>query len=266
MSTPKWERPKSQVAARNPGGFTRAEGKRRPAGKGPPTLKPAAHCCPKATGGPAGAAAVARLRFLFQRFPRLSPGEDPLPAAQRPSRLFAFVAALLVALLAVPAAAAVQVTFYSKELGATFPHAFVTLAGTLDRSGQRIDVDYGFTAKTVSPAILFGRVAGEVISDHGAAYIKASDKHFSLALSDAEYDRLMATVARWRGTPQPSYDLGTHNCIHFVADLAASLGMKADVPKKLTRKPRSYLDYLTDGNRPWLVAHNAVFYRREAKP
>jgi hypothetical protein len=189
-----------------------------------------------------------------------------LPAVSRLPRFLALLAAFLVAVVAVPAAAAVQITFYSKELGATFPHAFVTLAGTLDRSGQRIDVDYGFTAKTVSPAILFGRVAGEVISDHGAAYIKASDKHFSLALSDAEYDRLMATVARWRGTPQPSYDLGTHNCIHFVADLAASLGMKADVPKKLTRKPRSYLDYLTDGNRPWLVAHNAVFYRREAKP
>src|SRR4051812_1310645 len=209
---------------------------------------------------------VAGLRFLFQRFRPSASGESLLPAVSRLPRLLALLAALLVALVAVPAAAAVQITFYSKELGATFPHAFVTLAGTLDRSGQRIDVDYGFTAKTVSPAILFGRVAGEVISDHGAAYIKASDKHFSLALSDVEYDRLMATVARWRAIPQPSYDLGTRNCIHFVADLAASLGMKADVPKKLTKKPRSYLDYLTDGNRPWLAAHNAVFYRREATP
>jgi hypothetical protein len=153
-----------------------------------------------------------------------------LPAL-RPPRFLALLAALLVALVAVPAAAAVQITFYSKELGATFPHAFVTLAGTLDRSGQRIDVDYGFTAKTVSPAILFGRVGGEVISDHGAAYIKASDKHFSLTLSDSDYDRLMATVARWRAAPQPSYDLGTHNCIHFVADLAAALGMRRTFPR-----------------------------------
>jgi hypothetical protein len=189
-----------------------------------------------------------------------------LPDFSRPLRLLALLAAFLAALVAVPAAAAVQITFYSKELGATFPHAFVTLAGTLDRSGQRIDVDYGFTAKTVSPAILFGRVGGEVISDHGAAYIKASDKHFSLTLSDADYDRLMATVARWRAAPQPSYDLGTHNCIHFVADLAASLGMKADVPKRLTKKPRSWLDWLTDGNRPWLVAHNATFYGGAVQP
>ncbi|MEY2503528.1 MAG: hypothetical protein QOI07_3865 [Verrucomicrobiota bacterium] len=189
-----------------------------------------------------------------------------MPAVSRLPRLLALLGALFVAILAVPAAAAVQITFYSKELGATFPHAFVTLAGTLDRSGQRIDVDYGFTAKTVSPAILFGRVAGEVISDHGAAYIKASDKHFSLTLSDADYDRLMATVARWRAYAQPSYDLGTRNCIHFVADLAASLGMKAEVPKKLVKKPRSYLDWLTDGNRPWLVAHNATFYGRAPGP
>jgi hypothetical protein len=27
------------------------------------------------------------------------------------------------------------------------------------------------------------------------------------------------------------------------------------------KKPRSYLISLTAANRPWLVAHNAVFYR-----
>jgi hypothetical protein len=42
--------------------------------------------------------------------------------------------------------------------------------------------------------------------------------------------------------------------------------MKAEVPKKLVKKPRSYLDWLTDGNRPWLVAHNATFYGRAPGP
>lgn len=180
------------------------------------------------------------------------------------SPLLAVLAALCAALAAAPAAAAVTVTFYSKELGASFPHAFVTMQGTLDRNGERIDRDYGFTAKAVSPAILFGKVAGEVISNHGAGYIKASDKHFSLVVSDAEYDRLMATIARWREAAQPSYDLGTHNCIHFVAELAGTLGMQAEVPKKLTRKPRSYLEHLTAQNRPWLVEHKATFYARES--
>lgn len=174
-------------------------------------------------------------------------------------RLLTIALALLVAWSA-PAAAAVRITFYSKELGTTFPHAFVTMDGTLDRSGERINVDYGFTAKSVTPAILFGAVKGEVISDHGASYIRASDKHFSLTLSDADYDRVLGVVARWRALAQPSYDLDKRNCVHFVADIAAGLGMKVDTPKKLMKKPRSYLNMLTDANRPWLTARGAVFY------
>jgi hypothetical protein len=174
-------------------------------------------------------------------------------------RLLKIAMALLVA-CSVPAEAAVRITFYSKELGTTFPHALVTMDGALDRSGERINVDYGFTAKSVTPALLFGPVKGEVISDHGASYIRASDKHFSLILSDAEYDKVLAVVARWRALPQPSYDLDKRNCVHFVADIAAGLGMRADIPKKLAKKPRSYLNLLTEGNRPWLTERRAVFY------
>jgi hypothetical protein len=182
------------------------------------------------------------------------------------ARLAAALAALLLLLGTVPAAAAVRITFYSKELGASFPHAFITLAGTLDRSGERIDKDYGFSAKTISPAILWGAVGGEVIDNHGANYIAASDRHFSLMLSDADYDKVMGTIARWRALAQPSYDLGTRNCIHFVADVAASLGMQAAVPKKLVKKPRSFLDTLTEENRPWLTARGATFYGKAASP
>lgn len=178
-------------------------------------------------------------------------------------RVSRWLFACLLFAAATPAAAAVTITFYSKELGASFPHAFVTMAGSLDRGGAPIDVDYGFTAKTISPAILWGRVAGEVISNHGAAYIKGSGKHFSLSLSDSEYDLLMGTVARWRQSPQPSYDLNHHNCVHFVADLAGTLGMAADTPPKLMKKPRSYLEHLTAANRAWLVSHHAAFYRDE---
>ena len=123
-------------------------------------------------------------------------------------RLVAFLAALLFGLTAAPAAAAVEITFYSKELGDSFPHAFVTLAGAPDRGGARIEEDYGFTAKSVTPAILLGRVGGKVINDHSESYVKASDAHFTLALSDAEFDAVMATVERWRAYKQPSYDRG----------------------------------------------------------
>src|SRR3954471_3220820 len=197
--------------------------------------------------------------FCFRGFANRSGRAPKLAVNSRLWRLLTIAVALLVA-WSVPAAAAVRITFYSKELGTSFPHAFVTMDGTLDRSGERIDVDYGFTAKSVTPAILFGAVKGEVISDHGKSYIRASDKHFSLSLSDAEYDRVMAVIARWRALPQPSYDLSKRNCVHFVADVAAGLGMRADIPVKLMKKPRSYLNLLTEGNRPWLTERKAVFY------
>jgi hypothetical protein len=171
------------------------------------------------------------------------------------------LAAALLLLAAGPAAAAVTITFYSHELGSSFPHAFVTMAGAPDRGGEAVNVDYGFTAKTVSPAILWGKVSGEVISNHGASYIKGSDRHFSVTLTDSEYDQAMATIARWRAAPQPSYDLGSHNCVHFVADLARSIGLAADTPAKLMKKPRSYLEHLTAGNRPWLTEHHATLWR-----
>jgi hypothetical protein len=172
---------------------------------------------------------------------------------------------LLLALAGMPASAAVELTFYSKELGASFPHAFVTLHGALDRNGQRVDADFGFSAKEISLGILFGKVSGEVISDHGAAYIRGSDKHFALMLGDADYDRVLAVVEHWRKLPQPSYDLNRENCVHFVASIAAALGMRAE-PNGLMKKPRSFLIALTEANRRWLLARNAHFYRGETKP
>jgi hypothetical protein len=175
-------------------------------------------------------------------------------------RLIALLAAGLLALSAAPGWAAVSITFYSKELGSSFPHAFVILEGTPDRGGARIEEDYGFTAKTISPAILWGKVAGEVITNHTAGYVKGSDRHFTVALSDSEYDRVMETIARWRAAKQPSYDLDKHNCVHFVAELAAAAGMTPDT-RKLMKKPRSFLETLTAQNRAWLTSRGATFHR-----
>ena len=178
-------------------------------------------------------------------------------------RAIALLFAALLAVVAVPASAAVSFTFYSKELGASFPHAFVILEGTLDRGGPRIEEDYGFTAKTISPAILWGKVAGEVITDHTVGYVRGSDRHFTLVLTDDEYDRAMATIARWRAVKQPSYDLDRHNCVHFVAEIAAGIGLAADT-KRFMKKPRSYLEALTQANRPRLETRGAILYRLAA--
>lgn len=183
--------------------------------------------------------------------------------ATRLSSLIALVGAMFLAFSAAPAAASVSITFWSKELGSTFPHAFVILEGTPDRGGARIAEDYGFTAKAISPAILWGKVAGHVVTDNSTSYVNGSDKHFTLKISDAELDRVMATIARWRAAKQPAYDLDKRNCVHFVAEIAAAIGMKVDT-RKLMKKPRSFLENLSATNRPWLAGRGAVFHRKAA--
>ncbi len=178
-------------------------------------------------------------------------------------RVLAFAVFLVVA--PASARAAVQITFYSHEFGANFPHAFIVLEGTDDATGERIDANYGFTATAISPAILLGPVKGEVFSRDSvrdAEYLRSSDKHFSFVLSAQEYRTVMSTVAKWRGLKQPSYDLDRQNCVHFVADVAASLGMAVEMPKSLMKKPRSYTEFLTRTNREWLLARGAILHRK----
>ncbi len=168
------------------------------------------------------------------------------------------IARLLLAFLllwgvAAPAAAAVQIAFYSRELGGNnFPHAFVQLSGTVDATGERVDTSYGFTAKAVTPAILLGSVAGEVVVE-GPRQIARSDRQFSLVLTDAQYWSTMAVVERWRSRPQPSYNLNRRNCVHFVAELARTIGLRVENADRLMKRPRSFLHHVRTLN-PQLAA------------
>lgn len=175
-------------------------------------------------------------------------------------RVAGMLCALLMLLSPAAAFAAVEISFYSKDMGSSFPHAFVRLTGSLDSSGEEVDVNYGFTATRVSPAVLLGSVQGEIMSVDDA-YIAASDRHFSVTLSDSEYGVVLAAVERWRTLPQPSYNLNRRNCVFFVADMAATLGMTADTPRALMKKPRSYLEALGRANRDWLAARGASLLR-----
>jgi hypothetical protein len=179
-----------------------------------------------------------------------------------------WTSALLVALaLLTPgaASAAVEITFHAREFGSQFPHGFVTLVGTPDRGGERIDTNYGFTATHVSPAILFGSVRGEV-SPVGEGYMRGSEAHFALRLTDEEYDRVVATVAQYSALRQPSYSLNRRNCVHFLADVAAALGMRAELPDNLTRRPRSFIELLIRENRAWLAQRQARILREPPQP
>ncbi len=147
-----------------------------------------------------------------------------------------------------PALAAVTITFWSHELGNSFPHAFFTLRGTPDAGGVPVDVNYGFTAKSVSPKILMGTVAGRLdISKPG--YIAGSDAQFSIPLSDAQYAEVLTLIAAWdEKTGDGRYNLNTRNCIHFVKEAARIVGLTGLDQPTLMKKPRSYLQAVAAAN------------------
>src|SRR4051812_8022219 len=91
---------------------------------------------------------------------------------------------ILILGLSSPAAAAVEIAFYSRELGGNnFPHAFVALHGTVDARGEQVDTTYGFPAHSVTPATLFGSVSGEVVVE-GEQQKARNPRQFALTLSD----------------------------------------------------------------------------------
>jgi hypothetical protein len=171
----------------------------------------------------------------------------------RAPRFCFWLLALLLFGLPAPAAAAVEIAFYSRELrGDNFPHAFVVLRGGVDATGERVDTSYGFTAKAVTPALLFGSVAGEIVVE-GERQIARSERQFALTLPDARYRAVMALVEEWRNRPQPSYNLNRRNCVHFVGALAEAAGLRVEYVQRLIKRPRSFLQHVRSLN-PELAA------------
>jgi hypothetical protein len=164
------------------------------------------------------------------------------------SRLFAIVAALVLSLSALPAHAAVVITFWSHELGNHFPHAFFTLRGTPDAGGEPVDLNYGFTPKAISPAILFGPVQGR-IDIAKPAYMAGSDAQFSLPLSDAQYAAILRLVDEWdEKKGDGTYRMNTRNCVHFTQEAARRAGLSTlDFPQFM-KKPRSFLKAVAQAN------------------
>ena len=174
----------------------------------------------------------------------------PRSAASRIAQIWlrlALVAALLFCAWT-PAAAAVEISFYSRELGGNnFPHAFIRLTGALDATGETVDTSLGFTAKAITPALLLGSVAGEVVVE-GPRQIARSDRQFALTLSDERFRAVMAVVERWRSRAQPSYNLNRRNCIHFVGEIAEAVGLRVVYERRLLRRPRSFLQHVRSLN------------------
>lgn len=166
--------------------------------------------------------------------------------------------ALLLSVLALgwPSVAAADVlmsfhSFSGSVFSGRYPHTFIVLEGTLDATGERINENYGFTAKEVSREVLQGPVE-HMINVEPEKYISTTKRHFTVRLSDAQYRKVKAEVERWRNAPGKYYDLDKRNCLHFVGAMAQIVGIKVDYPSNMLRRPRQWLDYLVKRN-PWLT-------------
>ena len=163
--------------------------------------------------------------------------------------LLRLIATLLLILgAAIPAQAAVTVTFWSHELGSSFPHAFLTLRGVPDAGGAPVDRNFGFTAKSVTPALLFRTVPGK-LDIAKPDYIDDSTAQFSVVLTDRQYAAIVALAAAWDDHgPDSAYNLKTHNCVHFVEEAAKIAGLTQVEFPPLMKKPRSYLHAVAAAN------------------
>ena len=171
-------------------------------------------------------------------------------------RHLSFAFSLILLIVTAPLHAAVTLTFYSKELGSSFPHAFIALDGTVGPDNLPVNVTYGFTAKRISPAILMGDVEG-IVEGVTPSYRKASDAHFSVVLTDEQYGKVLETVEKWQNIPGKSYNLNQRNCVFFVADIARAVGLTVVEDPKLMKKPRSFTQYLLSLN-PQLQAPRPI--------
>lgn len=169
---------------------------------------------------------------------------------------------------ALPARAAVTITFWSHELGNSFPHAFFSLRGVPDGGGPPVDTNVGFTAKSVSPAILMGTVAGR-LDISKPFYIATSDAQFSYVMTDVQYADILALVAAWdEKTGDAHYNLNNRNCVHFVQEAARRLGLVAVDQPQLMKKPRSYLKAvaLANSDRVTLIGQHGKAYLASLPP
>ena len=164
--------------------------------------------------------------------------------------LFRFVLALAaLTAWAVPAQAEVEVSFHSFNgsfLG-RYPHAFVVFEGQIDETGERIHENYGFSAKVAGPSVLMGPVEHGVYTEK-ERYIRTTNRHFTITVPDATYRRMKAEVIAWREAPGKYYDLDTRNCIHFVGRIAELAGLRVDYPGDKLRKPKAWLNRVTQLN------------------
>lgn len=154
---------------------------------------------------------------------------------------------LVLSALIAPSAANAQVQVHFQSFNGSmfigrYPHTFVVFEGKLD-TGEAVNENFGFTARSSSPAAVLGPVA-HMIYIEKPEWITRTNRHFTVTVDDATYHRMRAEVEAWRNAPGKYYDLDRRNCIHFVGRIAEMAGLKVDFPSAMLRKPRTWLNHI----------------------
>ena len=162
------------------------------------------------------------------------------------TRILAPLLALFALLASGPAMAAVQIHFHSfnGSVFGRYPHTFIVLDGTLEADGRVIKENYGFSAKSSTAAILSGWTAHEIYVEKDK-YIRKTNRHFSVTLTDEQYAQVVAEMRKWKDEPGERYSLGSRNCIHFVGAMAKLVGLKVEYPDNMLRRPKKWLNHIT---------------------
>lgn len=171
------------------------------------------------------------------------------------------VVSLLLA-FALPARAAVTITFYSHEFALVarsgntyFPHGFVLLSGAT-QDGVPVNANLGFTAQNIFINVLWEKITGEMDpTPLPTGYVDSAQKRFSLTLTDAQYGAVLAVADKWRNAAQPSYDIDEHNCVLFVKDLAQTVGLSVSNDRKFVRDPIGFLGDVATRNAALLAQY-----------
>ena len=160
--------------------------------------------------------------------------------------MYRLLFSLLLLFAAAPARADIEVSFYSHEAGVELPHAFFNIDGTV--RGKPVKGSWGFTPRSITPAILWGAVPGR-IDRTDAPFISKSQRHFAVRVPEDRYDQFMALIQRYDTKPGSTYYMNTRNCVHFVSEALQIAGLKVVADPKLMKRPTAFLRSVMATNR-----------------
>lgn len=126
------------------------------------------------------------------------------------------------------ATAATRVIFYSHgwESGpkgeTIYPHAFIRIQH-YPEGGPPFDKSYGFHTRVLTRAMVGSQGYVRATDNHNYRYSKPD---FWLEISDDQYRALIDRIAWWSTPEGSAYNVWSRNCFDFVADMAATIGLK----------------------------------------